>query len=134
MDIDYGNKDLTGPPTRLWLGGPFRISANQQVEFLKKFYNYDLGISRESTDIVKDIIVKEKGDNYTISGKTGTGELTDNEIIMWLVGYLEANNKPYFYALNITGTPSDLEKYYIRNNILKDIFQELELIDNTASH
>lgn len=133
-NFDYGNKDLTGPPTRFWLEGPFRVSANQQVEFLKKFYNYDLGISRQSTDIVKDILIREVGDNYILRGKTGTGELTDNEIIMWLVGYLETNNKPYFYALNITGTPADYEKYYIRNNILMDIFQELKLIDNSASH
>ncbi|MFC2138806.1 penicillin-binding transpeptidase domain-containing protein [Bacteroidota bacterium] len=126
--FDYGNKDLTGPPTRFWLEGPFRISANQQVEFLKKFYNYDLDISSQSIDIVKDIIVREIGDNYKISGKSGTGRLTDTTIIMWLVGYIETDNKPYFYALNITGSPADMKKYYVRNNILKEIFKELKLI------
>ncbi len=32
--FDYGNKNLNGPPTRFWLAGPFRISANQQIDFL----------------------------------------------------------------------------------------------------
>ena len=58
--FDYGNKDLTGPPTRFWLAGSFRISANQQIEFLKKFYNYELPVSKRSVDIVKDIMVLEQ--------------------------------------------------------------------------
>lgn len=132
--FDYGNNNLTGPPTRFWLDGPFRVSANQQVDFLKNFYNYNLGVSRESTDIVKGIIIREVNSNYILCGKTGTGRLTNNEIIMWLVGYIETENKPYFFALNITGVVADRNKYYVRNNILKEIFKELKLIDDTASH
>jgi beta-lactamase class D len=128
-NFNYGNKNLTGPPTRFWLEGSFKISANQQIEFLKRLFNYDIGISKQSIDIVKDIIIRETGDNYILSGKTGTGTLADNELIMWLVGYIEKNNMPYFYALNITGTEADRTKYYVRNNILKEILKELKIID-----
>jgi beta-lactamase class D len=98
--FDYGNKNLTGPPTRFWLAGQFRISANQQIDFLKRFYNYELPVSEKSIDKVKDIIILKQTDNYVFSGKTGGGRLSDSEDIMWLVGYVEKDNKPYFYALN----------------------------------
>jgi beta-lactamase class D len=128
-EFNYGNKDLTGPPTRYWLEGPFRISANQQVDFLKKLYYEELGVSKQSTDIVKSIIIRETGSNYVLSGKSGSGVISDNNIVYWFVGYIEKDNIPYFYALNINGTEADMTKYYIRNNILKGIFKELEIME-----
>ncbi|HUX57963.1 MAG TPA: penicillin-binding transpeptidase domain-containing protein [Bacteroidales bacterium] len=126
--FDYGNKDLTGPPTRFWIAGQFRITANQQVEFLRKFYNYDLSVSRESIDIVKDIITIEQTDSYKLSGKSGTGRLSDTELIMWLVGYIEKDNKPYFYAMNYK-TSDFIKLNQARYNITKDILSELKLIE-----
>ena len=126
--FDYGNKNLTGPPTRFWLEGLFQISANQQIDFLREFYNYELSkISRQSIDIVKDIIVIEQTDNYKFSGKTGCGKLTDKDYIMWLVGYIEKDNKTYFYAMNFK--TNDFNKTSkVRYNIIRDILRELKLI------
>jgi beta-lactamase class D len=127
--FNYGNKNLTGPPTRFWLTGPFRISANQQVDFLRKFYNYGLPkISRQSIDIVKDIIILEQNGNYKLSGKTGGGILTATDYIMWLVGYVEKDNKPYFYALNFK-TKDFNKTSELRYKITKDIFRELKIIE-----
>ena len=126
--FDYGNKDLTGPPFRFWLEGSFRISANQQIEFLNKFYNYKLPVSRQSIDIVKDLIVLEQTDSYTLSGKTGGAILGENEYIMWLVGYLVKNDKPYYYAMNFKS--NDFGKTsQVRYEITKDILRQLDLIE-----
>ncbi|MBN1952176.1 MAG: class D beta-lactamase [Bacteroidales bacterium] len=125
--FDYGNKDLSGPPTRFWLGGPFRISVNQQLLFLQKFYTYALPVSRESIDRVKPLIIFEQNDDYMWSGKTGSGRITDTKFIFWLVGYLEKEGRPYYYALNFTGW--DLEKLgHARYEIARSIFRELELM------
>ena len=126
--FDYGNKNPGGPPTKFWLSGPFRISANQQIEFLRKFYNYDLPVSPRSVDIVKDIIILEKSDKYKLSGKTGGSNYDDKNDIMWLVGYLEKGNKTYFYAMNfLTGKNNNARK--ARLEITKDILKELQFIE-----
>jgi beta-lactamase class D len=65
--FNYGNKNLTGPPSRFWLSGLLRISANQQIEFLRRFYNYNLPVSKRSIDIVKDLIVLEHTESYKLS-------------------------------------------------------------------
>jgi len=126
-EFDYGNKNLTGNPSRFWLAGLLRISANQQIEFLTKFYNYNLPISRQNIDIVKDIIVIEKTNSYTLSGKTGGAILNDKEYIMWLVGYVEKGNKTYYYALNFKTTDFD-KTLPARYEITKEILRQLRLI------
>lgn len=126
--FEYGNKDLTGPPTRFWLAGNFRISANQQIDFLRKFYNYDLQVSQKSIDLVKEMIVLEQTDHYKLSGKTGGGVLSENEYIMWLVGYVEKGNKVYFYAMNFKS--ADFARTSpARYEITKDILRELKVLD-----
>ena len=122
--FDYGNKNLEGPPSRFWLAGEFRISANQQIDFLRKFYSYNLPVSRESIDIVKDLIILEKTDDYILCGKTGGGMLSDTEYIMWLVGYVEKDGGPWFYAMNFRTDDYDghaQARYDIVKNILKEI-------------
>lgn len=126
--FNYGNQDLTGPPTRFWLAGRFRISANQQIEFLKKFYNYQLPVSQRSIDIVKDLIILEKTDSYKLSGKTGGAMINDNDYIMWLVGYVEKDNRTYFYSMNfITQNYDKLSQ--ARYLLAKDILVELKIIE-----
>jgi len=122
--FDYGNKNLTGPPTRFWLAGEFRISANQQIEFLRKFYNYQLQVSKRSIDIVKDLIIIDHTDYYTLSGKTGGGMINNTDYIMWLVGYVEKDSQVYFYALNFKTQDFEKlsqERYYITHDILKEL-------------
>ena len=50
-DFDYGNKVLTAPVNLFWLQGNFAITAVQQVNFLKKFYYYELPVNKNSIDI-----------------------------------------------------------------------------------
>lgn len=126
--FDYGNKDLTGPPTHFWLEGLLKISANQQVEFLQKLYNNTLPASKSSQETVKDIIVLEQTNTYILSGKTGGGTLDDNKYIMWMVGYIVKDNKPYFYALNFESSDWGNTKDG-RYGITKDILKDLQLID-----
>jgi len=126
--FNYGNKDLTGPPTRFWLAGLFRISANQQIDFLRKFYNNELAVSKRSIDLVKSIIVLEQTDTYRFSGKTGVASISDTNYIMWLVGYIEKDNKPYFFAMNFISNDYDKTKQ-TRYDITKDILKELKLME-----
>jgi beta-lactamase class D len=106
--LGYGNQDVSsglGSPNlfeAFWLNGSLRISADEQVEFLKAFYQGRLPVSKRSSDIVKEIITLEQTDSYKLSGKTGGGPAGDRAL-GWFVGYLEAKDNVYFFALNIEG-------------------------------
>nr|AIA16777.1 ClassD_beta_lactamase [uncultured bacterium] len=105
----YGNQDTSGGLASaqlfqaFWLNSSLQISADEQIEFLKKFYTGKLPVTERSTAIVKDILVLEKTPNYTLSGKTGGGSLPGGNSLGWFVGYLETKGNVYFFATNIEG-------------------------------
>jgi beta-lactamase class D len=101
--LDYGNQDISGGINNFWLNGGLKISADEQVEFLKKFYAEQFPVSRRSIQIVKDILVLEKTPSYTLSAKTGGGSIAQGKYIGWFVGYLETSGNVYFFALNLEG-------------------------------
>ena len=108
-DFSYGNQDISGGLNSpnlfeaFWLNSSLRISTDEQIEFLKKFYAGKLPVAERSANIVKDILVLEKTDRYTLSGKTGGGSLPNGKSLGWFVGYVETNGNVYFFATNIEG-------------------------------
>ncbi len=125
--FDYGNRDISGGIDRFWLTGGLRTSAKEQVEFLQRFYDGELGVSEKSTDVVKDMLVLEDTPEYRLGGKSGWVGLGEDsmEQVGWQVGYLEKGNEVYFYALNLDiSKPEDADA---RLEITKDILRELEL-------
>ncbi|HJR07363.1 MAG TPA: penicillin-binding transpeptidase domain-containing protein [Pyrinomonadaceae bacterium] len=101
--LDYGNRDTSGVLDRFWLNETLKISADEQIEFLKKLYAGKLPVSRRSIDIVKDIMVQESTPVYKLSAKTGGGPRAEGVVIGWYVGYVETRGDVYFFAMNIDG-------------------------------
>lgn len=99
----YGNADISGGIDRFWLNSSLKISADEQVEFLKALYKEELPVSKRTYTIFKDIFVLEQTPNYKLSGKTGGGSLAEGRTLGWLVGYLETTDNVYFFATQIEG-------------------------------
>ncbi|MBW4539531.1 MAG: class D beta-lactamase [Myxacorys chilensis ATA2-1-KO14] len=103
--VKYGNQKIGSQDDidKFWLEGELRITPQEQIQFLRRFYNNELPFSKRSLSIVKDMIIMEQTPDYTIRGKTGwvgfVGDVTPQ--IGWLVGYLEKGKNVYFYATNI---------------------------------
>ncbi|HEX5084140.1 MAG TPA: penicillin-binding transpeptidase domain-containing protein [Blastocatellia bacterium] len=107
--LGYGNQDVSGVWdssnlfNAFWLNGSLRISADEQIEFLRRFYAGDLPVADRTTKIVKEILILEKTADYTLSGKTGGGTLANNRALGWFVGYVETKGNVCFFALNLEG-------------------------------
>lgn len=122
--IGYGNRDISGKEPAFWLTGNLRISADQQIDLLVRLYKDKLPFSKRNMDIVKDILVREKTDKYTLRAKTGS-TVQDSIPIGWYIGYLEQSSNVYFFATNISSLssaePSPQTKEIITRNILKEL-------------
>lgn len=123
----YGNQNLSGGLDKFWLISSLKISANKQIEFLKKFYYDGLGVTERTRNLVKAIIVLEQTEQYKLSGKTGAGPRANGKMLGWLVGYVEANDNVYFYALNMDGEnfQSIAEK---RLTLTKTLLREFKIL------
>lgn len=127
--FQYGNEDVSGPIDQFWLSSSLKISPNEEVEFLKRFYKGELPVSKRTTDIVKDILLLEKTDDYKLSGKTGlSSQQDDGKRLGWFVGYLERKDDVYFFATNLEDTSREalIPK---RVEITKRILTELGLLE-----
>lgn len=101
--FDYGNRDTSSGADSFWLSGSLAISADEQVEFLRRLYEGRLGVPAEATRIAKEIFVLERGDGWTLSAKTGSGDSPDGRALGWLVGWVERGDNVSFFALNLSG-------------------------------
>jgi beta-lactamase class D len=126
--VGYGNGDISGPIDAFWLDGSLKISADEQVEFLKKLYQDDLPFSQRSMKIVKEILVQETTDSYQLSGKTGSGQV-DDIYTGWFVGYVERDDNVYIFAANMTGSSQDIKGSRMKEITLK-ILQNLQLLSS----
>ena len=99
----YGNEDTSGEVDRFWLGKPLGISADEQVRFLKRFYEGQLGLSERTTRLVKEIMLTEEGPDWRLSGKTGACGEEGQDVALWYVGYVEKQGQVFFFALEMGG-------------------------------
>lgn len=121
-EVGYGNQDIRGNPDSFWLDGAIRISADEQVEFLKRLYQGDLPFSARSMEVVGEIMLLESDDHGRLRGKTGSG-LMDTMHVGWFVGYMEMDSDVHFFAANITGPKAQANGAKARE-ILLNILQE----------
>ncbi|MFC4250238.1 class D beta-lactamase [Sinimarinibacterium flocculans] len=98
--IGYGNADPGGGLTQFWLTGALRISAFEQIGFLQRLYDEALPFDREDQRTVKDIMLLERGDGWTLHAKTGWAFDVEPQI-GWYVGWVGRDGGAVFFALNI---------------------------------
>lgn len=103
--FEYGNQDISGGLTKFWLGNSLRISAVEQVEFLRKLQSGSLPVSARSLEIVRDLMIVDHGTTGTLRGKTGSrGVAGGGYDLGWFVGWLERpQGAPVFFATQVEG-------------------------------
>lgn len=130
----YGNNNLSQTEADFWNFGDFAISPKNQVEFLKSLYEEKLPFSKRNTDIVKNVMITEQTEDYTIRAKTGwTRE--NNINTGWWTGYIETKKGTYIFATRLLQdrkmNRSDFGS--CRKEITKKVFKDLGIIEQNAS-
>jgi len=123
----YGNRDPSGGIDRFWLTGALRVSADEQVAFLQRLHNHELGFSHAVMDKVLDLLIMKKTPTYTLRGKTGWAQQNGLEI-GWLVGSVERQGHLYIYAMNLESARTSFPMVEARKTITFGILRDLELL------
>ncbi len=125
----YGNRDASSGIDRFWLCGSLRLSAIEQVNFLKKFYTYALpGFSVANMEVVKTMLLYESTDGYQLYGKTGGGDCMPGKVIGWYVGFVETESHTYLFAMNMLAAAfSDFDNNR-RIELTKSVLMQLGVI------
>jgi bla regulator protein BlaR1 len=103
-ETHYGNEDISAGINKFWLGSSLKISAEEQVEFLKKLVNDELPFSKRSMAIVRGLIRLDQTEKGTLYGKTGSNSIDSKKVLGWFVGYIVQPDRNYIFAANIQAT------------------------------
>ena len=126
--FDYGNQDFSGDSgkrnglTYAWLGSSLKISAIEQLNFLKSMLSNELPLTDEAVANTKQNLYLGKLDNGAdYYGKTGSGRHGRNERQTnpsklrdgWFVGFIENGAEHYIFVSNLTDKkPASTDKSY----------------------
>ena len=110
----YGNADTSGPITMYWVNGRLRISPDEQLAFLSKFYGGTLPVKKAYVDHLKEAMQQAPGtvenargvhtldaqwrDGISLNSKTGATTIESGESVSWLVGQLTVDGRPRAFA------------------------------------
>lgn len=122
--VGYGNKKIGATIDRFWLDNSLKITPDEELGLVKRLYFKQLPFQNREQEIVKDLMIREKTDKYTLAYKTGWGATEKGNQLGWLVGWIEENNHPYFFVLNIESPDPKVDFKTIRLSILKSILKE----------
>lgn len=117
--IEYGNADPTASTGDYWVDGNLKISALEQVSFLKKLYRNQLPFSVEHQRLVKDLMINEADYDWILRAKTGWEGRYG-----WWIGWVELPEGPVFFALNID-TPNRSEDLGKRQSIARAVLRSV---------
>jgi beta-lactamase class D len=112
--FEYGNADASGPIQEYWINGRLRISPDEQVRFLRRFYAGGLPVAATHMAGIRSALEQKPGtvenargvhtvhahwpSNASLNSKTGATMLAGGENVSWLVGQLTIDHKGYVFA------------------------------------
>lgn len=127
----YGNRDVSGGLTEAWLMSSLKISADEQVQFIRRFLTGGLPISEHAVDMTLAITPHfEAGDGWDIQGKTGSGWLRDkagktdrDRPLGWFVGWAMKDERRVIFARLLVDTkryPKEPISFVVRDGLIED--------------
>lgn len=116
----YGNADASGDLTRFWLGGPLRVSPDEQLDFLARMYRGELPVRPKTLEAVKATLVQGPDtvasvrdginmggpwkDGAVLSCKTGTYLQPEGDVT-WLVGHVASPRGRHVFVSAVQSPP-----------------------------
>ena len=129
-DFRYGNRDMSGGITQAWLSSTLKISAEEQIDFLKRFWLGNISVSKRAIALTKKSMDGEFGSSgATMLGKTGSGYLGDRNDpkgrrVGWYIGHLISGDREFLFATNFRGVADSKPPGYTARNITKRILKD----------
>lgn len=129
--LKYGAQEMTdhvqihSPIDSFWLDNSIKITPDQQLGLMKKLYFDQLPFFKVYQEVVKRAMLFEDNANYRMGYKTGWGTTEQGHALGWVLGWVEENNHPYFFVLNIENPDRDFDIGAVRIRMLKEILQQL---------
>jgi beta-lactamase class D len=132
--LDYGNHDASGAIDTFWIMGNLKITAVEQLDFLRRLDTQKLPISTRTLDIVKDVIVLDVGASHVFYGKTGLYGPPESKVeVGWFVGFVAFEKRSVYFATLVTGRAPDVDIVLVRRRVTERVLRSLGVLPGGES-
>jgi beta-lactamase class D len=123
--LHYGTQKIKTAIDTFWLDNSLKIKPDEQLGLVKRLYFDQLPFFKSYQEVVKRAMLFESNTSYRLAYKTGMAYKENGNLLGWVVGWVEENNHPYFFVLNIESPDKNFDMATVRMNILKGILTQL---------
>lgn len=131
--LAYGNQDISGGDETFWLQGNLKISPVEQIQLLRRLYGDDLPVRLEVMKAVKEMMVSEQTDSYTIRSKTGLAVLEGEHNIGWWVGWIENGDERVFFASALEAVAPSADFIPARLRVVRELLETMGLFEKLTT-
>ncbi len=110
---------------QFWIDNSVKITPDEQLGIVKRLYFNQLPFYKSYQETVKRAMLQESNTKYRMGYKTGLGNTEKGHALGWVVGWIEENNHPYFFVLNLESADPNIDMNAIRMNMLNGILDQL---------
>jgi beta-lactamase class D len=134
--FEYGNQDASGPLTSFWLGDSLKISPDEQLAFLRRFFDGRLKVGAAPAQAVRDMLKQPDGRVVNAAGehalappwpsgtavyaKTGRGADAGRRVA-WLVGRVERSGRGWDFVSCVLGDEKPLAAVELAARRLREL-------------
>lgn len=116
---------LRGAIDSFWIDNSVKVTPDEQLGIVKRLYFNQLPFYKTYQEMVKRAMLRESNTKYRMGYKTGLGYTEKGHALGWIVGWIEENNHPYFFVLNLESADRNFDLSTIRMKILTGILDQL---------
>lgn len=109
------------------LDGALRISALEQIAFLRRLRHNELPFSREHQRLVKDVMIVDARREWILRGKTGWTTRAGASDLGWFVSWVERQEGSVYFALDVD-MPRGLGDAPKRERIARAVLRRLDAL------
>lgn len=124
--LGYGNRAVGDDVATFWLDGSLRISAIEQMAFLRRLYRNELPFAVAHQRLVKDVMINEADRDRILRAKTGWQARVEPNVGWW-IGWVETPQGAVFFALNLD-LPNKGDDLAKREEIGRAVLGELDAL------
>ena len=123
--LSYGTKKISTSIDTFWLDNSLKITPDEQLGVVKRLYFKQFPFFDNYEQIVINAMMMEDKPTHRLSYKTGLATKEDGTPITWVVGWIEENQHPYFFVLNMETKDKLVNLKDARMNVLRNILTQL---------
>jgi len=127
--VGYGRRydtfKVTNNIDTFWLDNSLKITADEQLGFVKKLYFKQLPFQNREMELVKAMMIQERTDKYELAYKTGWGNTETGAELGWIVGWIEENKHVYPFAMHIESADNNIDMVKVRMDVFRKIMTHL---------